>query len=176
MFKRAFSAQDIAEPFAPSAQTFAQSQVVGAEDSLTDVIETLTRYDLCYVSAGGTVNGVISRADMQKPAVRMWLFGIITVAEIEITERVRQQWPNDTWASKISPPRMAKAKQLQQERERRREGYLLLDCLQLGDKLEILTSDASQLVALDIPTPSAARRVSKQIQGLRNTLAHSKTS
>jgi hypothetical protein len=81
---------------------FAPDQVVGTGNSLTDVIEVLTRHDWCFVSAFGSVAGVISRRDVQKPAVRMWLFGIITVAELEFTERVRQKWPDESWTSLLS--------------------------------------------------------------------------
>ncbi len=151
---------------------FAPGQVVVAGSSLTDVIEVLTRYDWCFVSAFGTVVGVISRIDMQKPAIRMWLFGIITVAELEFTERVRQKWPDESWIGLLSQQRLEKARQLRAERERRKENCELLDCLQLGDKMEILISDPEELARLGIFTPSAAKRASRQMESLRNSLAH----
>ncbi len=171
VFSRGFSAQDIAEPFAGEAAA-ASGQIIRADDSLTDVIEVLTRHDKCFVSSDGRITAVITRADVQKPAVRMWLFGIITVAEIEFTELVRQKWPSSTWTSLIPAGRLEKAKELLHERERRKEKCELVQCLQLGDKLAILTSDPDQLAALGIPTPSIARKLSKQIQSLRNKLAH----
>jgi hypothetical protein len=151
---------------------FVSSQVVAAGSSLTDVIEVLTCHDWCFVSAFGTVVGVISRMDVQKPAVRMWLFGIITVAELEFTERVRQKWPDESWIGLLSHQRVEQARQLLAERERRKENCQLLDCLQLGDKLKILVSDRKALEELGIPTPSAAKQASKQIESLRNSLAH----
>ena len=140
--------------------------------SLTDIIEVLTRYDWCFVSALGTVVGVISRIDMQKPAIRMWLFGIITVAELEFTERVRQKWPDESWTGLLSQQRLEKARRLHSERERRKENCDLLDCLQLGDKMEILISDPDELARLGIHSPSAAKRAGTQIESLRNSLAH----
>lgn len=151
---------------------FTPGQVAFAKTPLTDIIEVLTRYDWCFVSALGTVVGVISRNDMQKPAVRMWLFGIITVAELEFTERVRQKWPDESWIGLLSAQRLEKARQLQSERERRKENCELLDCLQLADKMEILTSDRDELARLGIYTPNAAKRASRQIESLRNSLAH----
>ena len=132
----------------------------------------LTRHDWCFVSAYGTVVGAISRLDMQKPAVRMWLFGIITVAELEFTERIRQKWPEERWTGFLSPQRVEQARRLRDERHRRKENCELLDWLQLADKLEILISDRAVLAELGIPTPGAARRAAKQIENLRNTLAH----
>jgi hypothetical protein len=102
----------------------------------------------------------------------MWLFGIITVAELEFTERVRQKWPDESWTGLLSPQRVEQARRSQSERERRKETCQLLDCLQLGDKLAILILDPEALAELGIFTPSSAKRASKQIESLRNSLAH----
>jgi hypothetical protein len=151
---------------------FAPSQVVARRSSLAEVIEVLTRHDRCFVSAIKNVVGVVSRSDLHKPAVRMWLFGILTVAELEFTERIRKKWPKDAWVGLISRQRIERATRLQAERERRKEKRQLLDCLQLSDKIEILISDPSELSALGIPSATAARRVSSEIESLRNSLAH----
>ena len=148
-------------------------QLVGAKASLSDVIEVLTLHDWCFVSILGEPSGVITRADMRKPAVRMWLFGIVTVAEMEFTERVRQKWPADKWVPLLSPSRVEKARQLLVERERRHESCTLLDCLQLGDKLDILVSDPTEFATFGLSTTGAAKRISKQLENLRNKLAHS---
>jgi hypothetical protein len=151
---------------------FASSEVLSAASSFTEVIEVLTRHDWCFVTTLGTVIGVISRIDMQKPAVRMWLFGIITVVEIEFTERVRRRWPEDAWTGLVSAQRLEKARQLRAERERRKDYCELVECLQLSDKIDILMSEPAELAILGIPTANAAKRVSKQIESLRNSLAH----
>jgi hypothetical protein len=104
----------------------------------------------------------------------MWLFGILSVAELEFTERIRKKWPNDTWLELLPQHRIAKARELRTIRERHKEKCQLLDCLHLSDKLEILMSDPKELEALGIPSASAARRVSEQIESLRNSLAHAR--
>jgi hypothetical protein len=147
-------------------------QVVNGGNSLSRVIEVLTHHDWCFLSVLGTVVGVVSRIDVEKPAARMWLFGMITVAELEFTERVRQKWPDESWRNLLSNQRLDKAQHLCAERERRKEKSQLVDCLQFGDKMQILISDPSELAALGIPTHSAARRASKQLESLRNSLAH----
>ena len=160
------------EPGEVAPRKFAANQMVAPESSFMEVIEVLTRHDWCFVQSLGAVVGAISRQDIQKPAVRMWLFGILTVAELEFTERIRGKWPDASWSSLLSPQRIDKARQLLAERERRKEKCELIDCLQLADKIEILLSDASELGALGVVTPSAARRVGKQFESLRNSLAH----
>ena len=151
---------------------FQPSNFVSAGTSLTDVVEVLTLHDWCFVVSQGEFVGVISRADVQKPAVRMWLFGIITISELEFTERVRQKRPDGGWRKALSPSRLAKAEQLWSDRRRRNQRCELLDCLQLADKLGILIADPEELEALGFSTPSAAKRVGREFEKLRNTLAH----
>ena len=153
---------------------FSVGQMVNARSSLAEVIDVLTRYDRCFVAAGRKVIGVISRSDLHKPAVRMWLFGIITVVEREATERIRRKWADDSWAGALSEQRLGKAKELHGERVRRKDNCELVDCLQLSDKITILMSDESELqAALGFSSVSGAQKIGKQIESLRNKLAHS---
>lgn len=154
---------------------FVASQLVYSASTFTDVIEVLTRHDWCFVAELGNIVGVISRIDMHKPVGRMWLFGILTLAELEFTERIRRKWPGESWSRLLSPQRIEKAVQLLAERERRKEKCNLIDCLQLADKIEILITDPSELSAIGIPSQSVARRVGKQVESLRNSLAHAQT-
>jgi hypothetical protein len=94
------------------------------------------------------------------------------VLELEFTEMVRQRWPDDSWKELMSAQRLEKARQMLAERERRNERCGLLECLQLSDKMDILMSEPARRAVLGIPTESAARRAGKNIESLRNSLAH----
>jgi hypothetical protein len=154
---------------------FAKNQIVSGRSSLPEVIDVLTRHDRCFVSVQGSIGGVISRSDFHKPAMRMWLFGIITFAELEATERIRQKWPNGAWGGLMSEHRLSRARQLHTERVRRRENCELLDCLQLSDKIDILMSDASERSALGISSSSGAQKASRELESLRNKVAHAQS-
>ena len=65
--------------------------------SYQEVIETLDRAGLCFVTLLGQVSGVIQKRDMTKPSVRMWLFGLITIAEMTITDMVERLFPDESW-------------------------------------------------------------------------------
>jgi hypothetical protein len=136
------------------------------------VIEILTRHDYCFVSRDGRVDGVIDRADVQKPVARMWLFGLITMTELYLTERLRELWPDDSWTRLLSPGRLAQAEQLRSERLRRQQTCSLLDCLQLADKGAILLQNPVQLNAFGFESKRAGQLVIKELQSLRNNLAH----
>jgi hypothetical protein len=151
---------------------FVPGQVVGSDASFTDVIQVLTRHDWCFVTILGDVAGVVGRSDMQKPIVRMWLFGIITLIEIKMVQRIKMNWPDNSWTALISSERLRLAENLQSERRRRNQPCDLLDCLQLPDKAQILMQDPAQLAEFEFKTIGAAKRVIKDLESLRNNLAH----
>jgi hypothetical protein len=120
----------------------------------------------------GDVAGVITRGDMQQPVVRMWLFGIITLTEMDLLERIRTRWPNGDWTRLLSAGRLDKAQALLEERRRRGQHVDLADCLQLSDKAQILLEDEQERAAFGLRTKGAAKRVIKDLESLRNNLAH----
>jgi hypothetical protein len=151
---------------------FASGQVVRGDAPLSEVIGILTRYDFCFVTAMGDVAGVITRGDIQKPIVRMWLFGIVTLTEIDLIDRIRSVWPDGSWTRLLSGGRLDKAQALLEERRRRGQHVELLDCLQLSDKAQILMEDDQQRAEFGFPTKGAAKKVIRDLESLRNNLAH----
>ena len=151
---------------------FAPDQVVGGGSSLVDVIHVLTRHDYCFVTALGQVAGVVRRDDINKPMVRMWLFGIITIIEMGLVRLIQQRFPADAWQTLVSTGRLDKARAIQAERQRRNQYCELIDCLQLSDKGQILMQDAQLLKQLGFDSRAAAKRVVKELESLRNHLAH----
>ena len=151
---------------------FGTDQIVDGDASLTDVIHVLNRHKHCFVTLLGEVVGFVHRGDIERPVVRMWLFGIVTLVELEITEQVRNRWPDDGWQELLTAGRLEKARALQAERERRGVTCGLLDCLQLTDKVQILIQDEVALQYLGFRTKRAAKQVLREMESLRNNLAH----
>jgi hypothetical protein len=147
-------------------------QRVGLDAPLTEVIHVLTRFDRCFVELGGAVVGVAGRGDIGKPVVRMWLFGIIIVTEVHVVALIRARWPDHGWTGLVSAGRLEKARQLQAERARRGLPADLLDCLQFSDKLQVAVQERGFVDALGFASASAAKKVVKDLESLRNNLAH----
>ncbi len=153
-------------------RTFTIDQVVLGDVPLSDVIHVLTRHDYCFVSLLGEVTGVIGRDDINKPMVRMWLFGIITMLETSMTQMIEQSMPEERWVEALSTGRLEKARAIQAERKRRNQHCSLVDCLQLSDKGQVLIGDPESLSLLGFESRRIARRVVRQMESLRNNLAH----
>ncbi len=153
-------------------RNFTVDQVLSGGASFSDVTHVLTRHNYCFVTMLGNVTGVIRRDDMNKPMVRMWLFGIVTMIEMGLVQMIKEQFPDRSWQAAVSGGRLEKAKQIQTERQRRSQYCDLIDCLQLSDKGQILIESEYAMRRLGFETKSVAKRAVKELESLRNHLAH----
>jgi HD domain len=151
---------------------FSDDQLVSGDAPLSDVIQVLTRHDYCFITILGHVSGVATKVDMEKPIVRMWLFGMITLIEMNMVLKIRELWPNGGWEEYVSGQRIANAKKIFDERIRRKQPSTLLDCLQLSDKTGILISGSEVLQEFGFETKGLAKQLVKDLESLRNNLAH----
>ena len=149
-----------------------QTTILEETTSLRDAIQSLSHSEHCFISVLGEISAIVSRGHIQKPPVRMWLFGMISILEMFFTEKIQEMYPDDTWKNKISAARRHKAEQLLQERLRRRQYSELIDCLQLSDKARILIKNPGMRAEFGFKSIREADRGIKNLESLRNNLAH----
>lgn len=154
-------------------QPIAEAQRLDASAPLIDVVGVLTRHDRCFVSAFDAVVGVIERDAVNKPVVRMWLFGVLTLYEMGLLRLIERAFPGDSWQAAVPPARLQKARELQQERERRNRHGRLIDCLQFGDKSRLILEHPPSMAALGIASRRMGKQNAQTLESLRNHLVHS---
>lgn len=163
---------DLTNPTVPDPRPVHAQQLVQLHTPIADVIHILTSFSFCFVASGQTVFGVIGRNNIEKPVVRMWLFGMIMLIELVTVDLIRRRIPDDGWQKFITEGRLEKARQLLQERQRCKLPGDLLDCLQFSDKLHIGIFGLSSPRDAGYPSVSAAKRVMREMEALRDSLAH----
>ena len=152
---------------------FQPDQIFDDSANLHELFEPLSKHSLVFVKVLGEVACVITRNDLEKPPMRMWLFGIITLLEINTTWAVEQLYPKNAWIKMISDARLEKAKIMQAERTRRNQPAELLSCLQFSDKLGILLKEKHHREVLQIDSLRKVKNTLKKLESIRNNLAHS---
>ncbi len=156
-------------------QPFGPDDLVSDSAPLRDAILSLGSNRRCFVTVLGQASAIVTLDDLEKPAVRMFLFGMITLLEGQLTRTIRRRLGEEGWRELVAPARLAKAEALLAERQRRGQPGGLVDCLQLSDKGQLLL--ASDLVKLG-GGPEAGlskKQVKRQLSALetlRNNLAH----
>jgi hypothetical protein len=154
-------------------RSFRRGQVLTGDGSLSELVMALTVHEYVFVSLLGEVGAVAGRECVNTPVARMWLFGVITLTEMQLTQLIEERFPDDSWQRHVSAGRLEKAAALRQERMRRGQHSRLIDCLQLSDKGQVLAERQEILQNFGFDSKRTAKMVVKELESLRNNLAHS---
>ncbi len=155
-----------------AVRAFAPGEVIPYTAGFHDVLAALAVFETVFVTSTGTVSAVIDRRDLQSAPVRMWLFGLITILESFVSRELEARFPDESWTAELSAGRLAKARELLAERQRRNLGASLVDCLQFGDKAGILVRQPDIREEWGFESKRQADRQIQDLQSLRNHLAH----
>ena len=141
--------------------------------SLADVVLGLVDSPRLFVRVLGAVGGIVTTSDLQKPPVRMWLFGMITLLEMRTSRLIELKCQGDSWKQYLSESRLQKAEALLEERKRRNQNLELIDCLQISDKGQIIAMNEEIRRLTRMQSRRQTEQVIKMLESLRNNLAHS---
>lgn len=151
----------------------ASQSVISEALQLPDLMGHLTDGSFVLVCGGESIVGIITRTDLNKPAVRVYLFGLVSLLEMHLTYWLKVGYPEDSWKGVLDAKRLKKARKMQLIRTREGDVPLLADCLQFCDKREIvLASDMLTELHGFMPVEETRSRL-ERIEVLRNNLAHS---
>lgn len=156
-----------------AVHTFEDGDVVPDSASIPELVMQLNDRSWLFVSVLGQVGGIVTKTDLLKPPVRMWLFGMITIIEMELTRLIESAYPDDSWRQYLSEGRMQKAEALLEERKRRNQDLDLLDCLQFSDRGQIVLRNEALRTRAGFVSRSRGEQTVKELEALRNNLAHS---
>jgi hypothetical protein len=149
------------------------SDIVADSTPLLELLERLGKQQFVFVLAGSSIDGIVTRADLQKPPVRILLFSLISLLEMHLTYWITKVYPNESWKDQVSSSRLVKASELMEARKRRKEDISLVECLQLCDKGTVVEKSEKLLQILGFESKAAAKAVLKTVERVRDKLAHS---
>jgi hypothetical protein len=152
---------------------FAMEDLVSESTSLIDLLQILKAKHPVFILEKNQVRKLITVADLQKQPIRMLVFGLISLLEMELVQLIKNSNPDEEWKSCLSEGRMAKVYQVYETRKEKNEGLGLIECLQLSDKGTIIKKTPHLLKQLGFVSKSDADRFFSSIEELRNNTAHS---
>jgi len=152
---------------------FNKEEVLPGYAPLINVMKLLDTMERVFIRVLGEVGGLVTRSDLQKAPVRMWLFGLVTMTEMAMTRFIECRYPDDGWRELLTKNRLSKAEELLKERTRRNQAIDLLDCLQFSDKGQIMIKDPEAKKIMAAQSRNEKEETIKKFESLRNNLAHS---
>ncbi|MBI4301770.1 MAG: hypothetical protein HY664_04105 [Chloroflexi bacterium] len=128
-----------------------------------------------FVQDRKRVTGIVTWGDLQKIPMRMLLFGLVSLLEMQLLRIVKDFYPGDSWHRSLNGKRLEKAKKLKAERQAKNEALDLADYLQFCDKKELILKKPPILDCIGFNSSEAKkhlRQLLKSAENIRNKLAH----
>jgi hypothetical protein len=154
-------------------RSFSPSDLVSDSTPLLQTLFIFKNTERLFIIEGNRITKVVTLADLQKPPIRMLLFGIISLVEMHLYQIIRDYFKKDSWKMHLSEKRIQQSEELFLQRKARNEGIELSDCLQLCDKRDIVLGEQPLRELLVIESKSKGKDFFKKLEILRNNLAHS---
>jgi hypothetical protein len=151
---------------------FSPINLVDDTTPLLDALSLMRQSPRLFVRVLGQVGGIVTHGDLQKAPVRMWLFGLISLVEMQLLRLIREAYPDDAWEQLIMPTRLRQAKRVLADRQQRNAAIDLADCLQLCDKREIILGSEVLLDVVGFADKEQGKTLLTELEQLRNNLAH----
>lgn len=156
-------------------RVFHTKELVAISTPLMKLLPILQQTPRLFVLDCNQVSGIITCGDLQKAPVRMLLFGLVTLLEMNLLRLVRLYYPQDSWQNFLKPERLEVARRLWKESQERNEATDLLDYLQFCDKRELVLHQPELLQQLELKSKRSGEKFLKSAEQLRNRLAHAQS-
>ncbi len=150
-------------------------QIISDSTPLASLLNILQVSDFFYVNHGAKIVGIITKADLNKPPVRVYVFGMLSLFEMHLNSWIRFEYPDNGWQEHISEQRLGKAQETYELRKKNNQDLYLIDCLQLADKRDLLAKSKEFRARFDF-TKQGFERFIRYAEQIRNEIAHSQDS
>ena len=150
---------------------FKQSELLSDTASISKVFKMMEYFDRIFVLSFGSVAGIITRGDLQKIPIRMWLFSLISLIEMQMLRIIRERYPGKSWEELIHPERYKKVDEYFKNLKKKNEEIELVDCLQFCDKREIILKTEDILEKFKCSKTKFCELL-EDLEELRNNLDH----
>ena len=155
-------------------QTLKDDDILREDDPLLAALASLESRRWILIHFLGNPSGIVTRGDLQKAPMRMWLFGLISILEMQMLRCIRTiQDADDWWSTLLTDGRLEAAKRILGERRKRNEEISLSDCLQIADKACIFRKNDKLFALTGLGSKNSWKDFMNHVEDLRNNLAHS---
>ncbi len=155
-----------------SVRHFDLAELVSDSTTLVEVLKMLRVRSRVYVIYLNKVGGIVTKGDLEKAPVRMWLFGLVSLLEIQLLRLIRGFHPDESWKVFLKKSRLARVHKTFEDRKANIEGIDLADCLQFCDKRDILKGSDIIRRHVGIKSKKQVESHLRRAETLRNGLAH----
>ena len=163
------------DEFKKYIKDFEFQYVISDSTPIAEIFAVLSTKNFAFVVYGNDIAGIITKADVNKPPVRIYVFGIISLLEMHLNSWINHYYPDSTWVDKIDKDRIEAASNIYDQRKGNNQELSLLECLQFCDKRDLLLNTDEFLGVFEF-SKNKFESFIKRAEKIRNELAHSQNS
>jgi hypothetical protein len=138
---------------------------------LADGVLLLKEAGFFFVMEGNKLRGIVTKADLQRPAVSMVTLSLALAAEGGMDEIIENRH-GQGWQNALSPKRLRTAEEIFREREKHEVDTQLLQCIMLADRMTLIGKLPPVTEFLGFRSKAEFGRWARKLEFLRNKLAH----
>jgi hypothetical protein len=162
-------------PIVRQARPIDATLLVSSDLGLADGVSRLMSRPFYFVLHRDNLRGIVTRADLQRPAVGMVLFGMILASETAANVII-DHCLGPSWIDHLSVERGTRIRKIFDDRLRTNTEVTMLECLMLRDRLNLLRECGSSVISrLGFASDEQFTTWMKSLIRLRNYLAHGGT-
>jgi hypothetical protein len=158
------------DPVALQARPLDAGLLVSSDLSMADGIMRPKRQQFYFVLQRDQLQGIVTRADLQRPTVSMIVFSLILVSEAAMREIISRHMASE-WFDKLRPAARVEVEEVYADRRKTNTEVSKLDCVMIHDLLALLYKCTGIIEQLGF-TKNQFRTWKEQLRLLRDTLAH----
>lgn len=154
---------------------FNTTNIISDSTPIAELLDLLGDQGYIFVLTKNQITGIVAKADINKPIVRIYLFGIISLFELHLNYWIIKHHGISDWKNLIGEKRLEAANQIYKERQGQNLDLTMLECLQLCDKREILRQTDGFREIFNF-SKTKFKDFVEDVEKVRNEIAHSQSS
>lgn len=160
---------------ANSLRSFELNLIIIDSTPISKLFSLLAAEGFVFVKHADKIVGIVTKADINKIVVRIYLFGIISLFEMHLNYWINKCHSENSWKNLITEKRFIAAKKIFESNKDINQDLSLRECLQFCDKREILKHTPEFILNFNL-SKSEFDKILRTVEKIRNKLAHSQNS
>lgn len=148
------------------------TEVVAAKTRLGDTLELLSGRPCWYVLVDDRIQLVLTRADLNKLPVQIYVATVITHLETLIAQVIARRLPDDAWIGVLHEAQRVEAERRQRALQRRDYDTRLIGSIGLPEKVAVLGQLAATMPGLLRRPPDQEPELVQHLLRVRNQAFH----
>ena len=149
-------------------------QITSESTPLVGLLSIFKKRQYVFVLSEQELRGIVTGADLNKPPVRVYLFGLISLLEMHLSYWVKATYGNQSWQALLKPERLEDATKVQSAARSRKQDMALEDCLQFCDSRDLVLASTELREKLVLGSKTKGEAFMRHAEDMRNNLGPAK--